>query len=164
MSPEPIPIDAELNALAAALEALAPARTQIDRDRLMFQAGQAAPQGRKGGCHAWIALAATLGLVAAGEAVMLARPLPPRAIEPMVAVHERGPATVVAAPVSPIEPSLALGQTAYERRAGQVLRYGLDGLPAAPMVGRLDAAPGPVPARQLLHEEVQRILDPGDAS
>ncbi len=37
----------------------------------------------------------------------------------------------------PIERSLSLGQTAYERLAAQVLRYGLDGLPASPTVASL---------------------------
>jgi hypothetical protein len=168
MPPEPIPTEPELNALAAALAGLAPARTRIDRDRLMFQAGQASAQASIGGGRPWIALAATLGLVAVGEAVLLARRPAPRATARLVAAAPPStsptPSPPPPPPRRPFEPSLALGQTAYERRVGQILRYGLDGLPAGPTFGDPDAAPERVPSRQLLREEVQRILDPGDAS
>jgi hypothetical protein len=166
MPREPIPTGPELNALAAALTALAPARTRIDRDRLMFRAGQASAQASIGGRRPWIALAATLALVAVGEAALLARRPASRATERRVVAAP--PSTSPTPPPPPLrrpfEPSLALGQTAYERRLGQILRYGLDGLPAGPTSGGLDAVPEPVASRQLLHEEVQRILDPGDPS
>jgi hypothetical protein len=164
MPPEPIPTEPELSALAAALAALAPAPTHIDRDRLMFQAGQAAGHASIGGRRPWIALAATLGLVAVGEAALLARRPAPWATHWRVVAASPSSSPTPPPPRRPIEPSLALGQTAYERRVGQILRYGLDGLPAAPTFGGPDVAPERVGSRQLLHEEVQRILNPGDAS
>ncbi len=176
MSPEPIWTDPELKAVAAALEALAPARSRIDRDRLMFQAGQASAQRVQRGRRALIALNVTLALAAAGEAVLLARRPAPRVVETVVAndkpvpvaVGAPGPGPPLLAPPStpprPFGPSFALGQTAHERLAGQVVRYGLDALPTALPIGSLDDTPGPIPSRQLLQEEVRRILDPGDAS
>ncbi len=64
----------------------------------------------------------------------------------------------------PIERSLSLGQTAYERLAAQVLRYGLDGLPASPTVASSASEPRPASSGQMLQEELHRLLDPGDHS
>ena len=178
MPPEPIGTDPELTAVAAALEALAPARSRIDRDRLMFQAGQASAQRVQRGRRSLIALTATLGLAAAGEAALLARRPAPLVVETEVANDKPVPVAVGASGPSPSPPivappsmslrplgrSFALGQTAHERLAGQVVRYGLDALPNALPIGSLDERTGPIPSRQLLQEEVRRILDPGDAS
>jgi hypothetical protein len=167
MPPEPIGTDPELNAVAAALEALAPARSRIDRDRLMFQAGQASAQRVPRGRRALIALNVTLALATAGEAALLVRRPAPPVVETVVASGPSPSAPLVAPPSMPprpFGPSFALGETAHERLAGQVVRYGLDGLPTAPPIGSLDAMPSPLPSRQLLQEEVLRVLDPGDAS
>jgi hypothetical protein len=176
MPPEPIGTDPELNAIAAALEALAPARSRIDRDRLMFQAGQARALRGQRGRSPLIVLTALLGLTTLGEAALLARRPAPRVAEARVANEKPLPVAIVASrPAAPraappsmsarsLGSSFALGQTAHERLAGQVLRYGLDALPAALPIGSIDDAPQPIPSRQLLLEEVRRVLDPGDAS
>jgi hypothetical protein len=175
-----VPSDPELNAIAAALSSLAPARSRLDRDRLMFRAGQASASAARPaapGREFWAAAAACLGLIASGEGALLAcRPVP-RIVERIVVVRQpapapaaptsgRGtgdeapaPATVVLAGTDP-----TLGRTARERLAGQVLRYGLDGLPAAPSAGWADGEPSPRPSRQWLHEELHNTLDPGDPS
>ena len=64
----------------------------------------------------------------------------------------------------PIEGSLSLGQTAHERQVAQVLRYGLDGLPASPTVASPASGPWPASSGQMLQEELRRLLDPGDPS
>jgi hypothetical protein len=64
----------------------------------------------------------------------------------------------------PIESSLSLGQTAYERQVAQVLRYGLDGLPASASVASPDSGPRPASSGQMLQEELRRLRDPGDPS
>jgi hypothetical protein len=175
MPPEPNLTDAELSTIASALRALEPARSRIDRDRVMFRAGQAAGRPPSGGGWFWIALAATLAVVAAGEAALLVRWPPPQRVDRLIVARESaasigpGPqnAMVAARPAGAdgsTEASPGLGQTASERLAGQVLRYGLDGLPAAPPSGWAATGAGSVTSRQLLREELQKIVDPGDAS
>jgi hypothetical protein len=73
---------------------------------------------------------------------------------------------VAARAVKPLPQDLdELGRTDYERLTGQVLRYGLDGLPTAP-VGTVQASSGPRPnpTRWLLQEELRKDLDLGDPS
>ena len=72
--------------------------------------------------------------------------------------------TVAAVPASSRATILSLGQTAHERLAGQVLRYGLDGLPASPTVASPASGPWPASSGQMLQEELRRLLDPGDPS
>jgi hypothetical protein len=169
------PIDPELNAIAASLGSLEPARSRIDRDLVMFRAGQASVRPSRLRRRAWNVIAASLALVALGEGVLLAHRPPPQIVERVVVVRE--PVTVPAPVVPsseqnvaetslPIERSLSLGQTPYERLAAQVLRYGLDGLPASPPVAASASASGPWPASsgQMLQEELRKLLDPGDPS
>ncbi len=172
VSPSP---DPELNAIEAALGSLEPARSRINRDLVMFQAGQASMRPSRLGLRAWNAIAAGLAIIALGEGVLLAHRPGPQIVERMVVIRE--PAAVPAPPPVnpphetrlaemleslPIERSLSLGHTAYERLTSQVLRYGLDGLSASPTL----AAPGsgPTSSGQMLQEELRRFLDPGDAS
>jgi hypothetical protein len=167
------PNDPELNAIAASLGSLEPARSRIDRDLVMFRAGQASVQPSRLHRRAWNVIAASLALVALGEGVLLAHRPPPQIIKEMVVVREPAPAPVVSLveqsvaeiPVSlPIESSLSLGQTAYERQVAQVLRYGLDGLPASASVASPDSGPRPASSGQMLQEELRRLRDPGDPS
>ena len=144
VSPSP---DPELNAIEAALGSLVPARSRIDRDLVMFRAGQASVRPSRLGLRAWNAIAASLAIIALGEGVLLAHRPPPQIVKEVVVIREPATApaplpvvppleqSVVEVPESlPIERSLSLGQTAYERLTSQVLRYGLDGLPASPTV------------------------------
>jgi hypothetical protein len=169
-SPEP-----ELNAIEAALGSLEPARSRIDRDLVMFRAGQASVRPSRWGRRAWNAIAASLALVALGEGVLLARRPPSRIVKEVVVVREPAPTpapvvppleqSVAEAPESfSSERSLSLGQTAYERRVAQVLRYGLDGLPASPRFASPDSGPWPASSGQMLQEELRRLLDSGDPS
>jgi hypothetical protein len=175
MSNEPISPapDPEMNAIEAALGALVPARSRIDRDLVMFRAGQASVRSSRSGLRAWTAIAASLALVALGEGVLLAHRPPPQIVEKVVVVRETVPVPIIASlqrsvaevPESlPIERALSLGQTAYERLAGQVLRYGLDGLPASPTVASPASGPSPASSGQMLQEELLRLLEPGEHS
>ncbi|GAC1450115.1 MAG: hypothetical protein NVSMB9_34370 [Isosphaeraceae bacterium] len=54
--------------IEAALRTLVPARSRLDRDRVMFLAGQAAARpSSRAGRRAWIGIAASLALSALGE-------------------------------------------------------------------------------------------------
>lgn len=176
MSQEHVSPDPELNTIEAALGSLAPARSRIDRDRVMFRAGQAAVRPSSSGRRTWVAIAASLALIALGEAAVLAHRPPPQVIETVVVVHEPettrvGPPpgrAVIPAPVLPeARPPggyLGLGQTTHQRLAGQVLRYGLDGLSAPPLAAWSDPEPWPAPSHHLRQEELRKILHPGDPS
>lgn len=176
MSHERITIDPELSAIEAALGSLVPARSRIDRDLVMFRAGQAAARAPSRSRRAWIACAASLGLVALAEALLLAHRPPQPIVErvvvarepakpPVEVPHESAVAAKPAAPVSGSSANeFALGRTAYERLAEQVIRYGLDGLPAPAATAWAPAQPRPAATRQVLQEEIRRAFDPGDHS
>ena len=168
-----IPNNPELNAIAASLGSLEPARSRIDRDLVMFRAGQASVRPSPWRRGAWNAIAASLALVALGEGVLLAHRPSPQVVERLVAVREPAPGPVVPLdepsaaemPVSlPSEAPLSLGQTAYERQVARVMRDGLDGLPASPTVASPDWVPRPTTAGEMLQEELRRLRDPGDPS
>ena len=152
---------------------LEPARSRIDRDLVMFRAGQASVRPSRLRRRAWNVIAASLALVALGEGVLLAHRPPPQIVKEVVVVREPAPAPVVPLveqsvaemPVSlPSESPFSLGQTAYQRQVAQVLRYGLDGLPASPTVASPDSGPRPATSGQMLQEELRRLRDPGDPS
>jgi hypothetical protein len=176
MSHEPIPPDPELNPIEAALDSLAPARSRIDRDRVMFRAGQATMRPTRPGPRVWMGITAGLTAIALGEAALLAYRPPPRIIERVVVVREPAPAPIHpplehAATQAPTPPtartttvSFGPGQIARERLAWQVLRYGLDGLPTPPSAERSGPERSPTFSRQLLQEELRGVLDPGDHS
>ena len=171
-SPAPEP---ELNAIEAALGSLEPARSRIDRDVVMFRAGQASVRRSRLGRHARDAIAASLALIALGEGVLLAHRPPPQIVREVVVIREPAPAPVPVVPPPelsvaevpeslPSESSLSLGQTAHERQVAQVLRYGLDGLPASPTVASPASESWPVSSGQMLQEELGKLRDPGDPS
>jgi hypothetical protein len=167
------PSEPEMTELESALRALAPAPSRLDRDRLMFRAGQASVRPSRLRRRARNVIAASLALVALGEGVLLARRPPPQIVKEVVVVREPAPApvapvvdqSVAEMPVSlPSESSLSPGHTAYERQVAQVMRDGLDGLPAFPTVASPDWVPRPATAGQMLQEELRRLRDPGDPS
>lgn len=176
MSNEPVSPDPELRAIEDALGSLAPAKGRLDRDRVMFRAGQASSPARTSGRGVWKAVAASCAIVALGEGALLAHRPAPAVIEKIVVVRElAAPSTIppratadVPSPAPRVaasdEVSFSLGRTEYERLAGQVLRYGLDGLPASPPSVWVDSEPWPAPSRQLLREQFRKALDSGDAS
>ncbi len=89
MSNEPVPPNRELKAVEAALGSLVPARSQIDRDLVMFRAGQASVRTSRSGRRTWHLIAASLAVVALGEGILLARRPPPQTVKEMVVVRAR---------------------------------------------------------------------------
>jgi hypothetical protein len=132
--------DVSLTTLENALAGLAPLPAALDRDRVMFRAGQASI--RRG--WAWPAATAILGLVAAGLGGVLALWRAPAPMERVVYVKvkvpvpqppspRRAPAalrTVGSAAPETVEPSPS--RNGYLQLQYQVLRWGLDGLPSLP--------------------------------
>ena len=154
---------AGLSDLETALAALAPVRGRLDRDRLMYEAGRASarPSPRK-----WMAVAASLALVAAGEGALLALRPEGRVVERVVVVREPAgppevrPVEVAEVVEAPAPRPLEVGPTDRDRLAWQVLRYGLDGLPTS----RASATSGPAPSMRALREEIGKVLELGDPS
>jgi len=166
--------DHDLIAFENALGSLAAGRSRLDRDRLMFQAGQASALNRPSpwGLTLWKTAASSFALIAFGEAMFLAsRPANPPVERVVVVVREPAPAPAPETVVPPVSPlptgrlSLPLGTTPSERLTAQLLRYGLDGLPA-PLSGRDPSlSDGPVPSsRQWLQTELHKLLEPGGPS
>jgi hypothetical protein len=122
--------DPELKAVEAALARLTPASPAVDRDRLMFRAGQAARPPRQ---WLWPTATAALALVSLGLTLLLAQ-------RPAVVFQERLVYVVVPPPPS-LDPPTAASTTdattsealaAYHRLQEQVLQHGLDGIPEPP--------------------------------
>lgn len=172
MSNEPVSPDPELKTIEEALGALTPVRGQLDRDRVMFRAGQASLGARTSGRGVWRAVAASCAIVALGEGALLVHRPAPTVIEKIVIVRDPvAPPSALADAKAPMprvtvpdDAPLSLGRTEYERLAGLVLRYGLDGLPAPPPSVWVDSEPWPAPSRQLLREQFRKALDSGDPS
>jgi hypothetical protein len=143
--PEP-PLDPELTALGAALGGLSPAPPELDRDRLLYEAGRRSVRPPRAfgwplAAGAFAALSAVLGLRLATA------PAPPgERLVVHVPVPAPAPAPGANAPDSPgsSEPAPRTDVLAAEPRPteapylwlrGQVLRLGPDGLPALPPAG-----------------------------
>jgi hypothetical protein len=136
--PEAMPPD--LNDLAKALQSLVPEAPRLDRDRLMFRAGQA--QVRR--WH-WPALALVTSTVAACLGLVLLLKAPPPPVERIVYVKVVEPAVSPSPPAVPTPPQPAVDmdapsnrddgrpiRLAYHRLQQLVLRVGLDSLPPLP--------------------------------
>ncbi|WZO95802.1 hypothetical protein EP7_002772 [Isosphaeraceae bacterium EP7] len=176
MPPEPASLDPDLNALESGLAALPPSRPRLDRDRLMYEAGRASV-GQTTNRHAWLAAACVTAL-AVVEGVLLVNRPGPRVVELLV-VDEPARATVPAAvksrpepipapvrsrPSSPLVDAFLGGETPYQRLTGQVLRFGLDGLPPSPPAAWAAVEDSPKTPREQLRDELRRALEPGDRS
>jgi len=175
-----VPPDPELNPIESALGRLAPARSRIDRDRLMFQAGVNSARSRFPGRWVWPSIAATLAVVALSESVVLAvRPGPS-----VVVVQQLAPVTedravrpdpvqiLIQAPPSQSseqEPWVPAGSATLGLR-WQVLRFGLEGLPdPPPLLSQADgSAPAPGADSEtpglLRRYELNKVLDLGGPS
>jgi hypothetical protein len=167
--------DPELTGIESALRSLAPTPVQIDRDRIMFRAGQASVQRRWNTQQLWPTIAVGLALVALGEGVFLTRrpSQSRRVVERIAVVREPAPSALSGSPEREISPSrdveldqdpVSLGQTNYQRLAGQVLRYGLDGLPASPQGGLPSAERWPSSSDRLSKDDISNLLNMGDPS
>jgi hypothetical protein len=172
-------LDPELAAVEAALDRLTPARSRLDRDRLMFEAGVASARSRSRGAWIWPSIAAGLAVVAISESIVLARRPEPRvlvvrqevaptrgAVAGPDAVHilvEARPSPEVRGRTNDLGGGEGLGL----RR--QVLRFGLEGLPDPPLLTQSDGS-GPVPgsppetSQPLRRYELNKVLDLGGPS
>jgi hypothetical protein len=141
--------DPELAGLEAALAALAPMPGRIDRDALLFRAGQVSVRGRS---WAWPATSVALGMVAVGLVFVLSFRPSPTPVERVVYVTVEKPGQPLPAAREPAAPALepestTPGQLAeqqspmnYLQRERQVVRWGLEGapdMPEAPSPSRL---------------------------
>jgi hypothetical protein len=165
--------DPNLAELAAALKALAPAPARLDRDRLLYRAGQVS--ARRTG-WLWPATAAAVVALAAGAltGALALRP-GPQTVERIVVVNKAMPAPLPvpprlppqappekpqAAPVPPVQ-SLSAEAVAretfpegYLRLRDQVLRWGVDALPSRPA----GAASGRRPTPTTVHDHLSDWL------
>jgi len=189
MSSQPDP-NPELKAVEAALGSLAPAPGRLDRDRVMYQAGRASVRRPSLARAGWPALAASLAVLALGEAAALSTRPSVRYVDRVAVVREPATPTPPPAPAIIPEPepeperqlardaapetlrlpflALTRAETDYQKLRARVLRDGLDGLPEPPAYR---AQPGGRPAGRaiesasaLLRSEVDAILNPGDPS
>ena len=136
----------DVKELEAALVALVPAAPAIDRDRLMFRAGQASARSQP---RLWQVSTAALALVSAGLVTTLVlRPAPepivklmrvPQIVDPSPEANE-APTPVEFTSAPSYEPEVPR-QAAYLRMARDVLRWGLDGLGQAPAAPPARAQP-----------------------
>ncbi len=100
MSIEP-PEGAELTEIEAALLALAPSPSRLNRDRLMFEAGARSRSAVLRRRWLWPSIAAGLAALVLGESAMLARRPAPQVIERVVVVRE--PVEPTPSPIRPAE-------------------------------------------------------------
>lgn len=178
------PSDPELTALESALRDLIPARSRLDRDRLMFEAGRASvePSTSSRGRWAWPSLAASLAVVAITEGAVLASRPAPRVVERVVIVKEKpalpaeeGPPVVILSQAPPPAPSRGAEPSWPSESASlglrrQVLRFGVEGLPELPPLlthsGDLSTPSVALPESSAASRrlEYQDVLNSGDPS
>ena len=135
--------DPKLAALEKSLGALVPVPGRIDRDQLLFRAGQASVRSRP---WLWPATTALSIVVAAGLATGLALRPAPAPVERVVYVPVSRPAKFsapkpsadasesIARVDSPTEDAgnLWAGSAEYIRERNQAIRWGVESLPPAP--------------------------------
>ncbi len=175
-----VPPDPELNPIESALGRLAPARSRIDRDRLMFQAGVISAKAQSLRRWVWPSIAVSLAVVALSESVALAvRPMPSVVVVQQLAPVAEDRAVrpdpvqiLIQAPPSQSseqEPWVPAGSATLGLRR-QVLRFGLEGLPdPPPLLSQADgAAPAPGAGSEtpglLRRYELNKVLDLGGPS
>jgi hypothetical protein len=144
--------DPKLAALEKLLAALVPAPGRIDRDQLLFRAGQASVRVRP---WLWPSSAAFLAVIALGLGAALAfRPAPSIQERIYVAVSESRPSvTDSTTVVSPSTVSRAqdgnlenvgeawIGSEGYLHDRNQVIRWGVDALPPSPSIASASETP-----------------------
>ncbi|MBI1917027.1 MAG: hypothetical protein HYS12_20145 [Planctomycetes bacterium] len=149
--------DAGLSTLEEALGRLTPLPGSLSRDRVLFEAGRASARpGRR-----WPLLAATSSLLATVLGLLLlARPAPSvvertvlvRVSEPsarsFIPPREPSPDVPVTDQTDPTIPVFAPAETDYLRRRQEVLRWGVDVLPAAAPRSRSSQPLTPAELRQ----------------
>jgi len=175
-----VPPDPELNPIESVLGRLSPARSRIDRDRLMFQAGVNSAKAQSPRRWVWPAIAASLAVVALSEsAALVTRPGPSLLVvqQPAPVVQDRAvkpePVQILVqappAPSSEQETWLPAGNEAMGLRR-QVLRFGLEGLPELPSLLSQSDGAGPASGAGsetpglLRRYELNKVLDLGGPS
>ena len=138
-----VPTDPELSPIESALGKLTPARSRIDRDRVMFQAGVLHARADSRRRWVWPSIAATLAVVALSESVALAVRPGPR----VIVVQRTAPAPESRPPEPEPVQILSQSDSSAIRRGSalvlrrwrgalrcrrQVLRFGVEGLPDPP--------------------------------
>ena len=132
--------DPTLAGLEAALAALAPMPGRIDRDALLFRAGQASVP-RRG--WAWPGAAATLGVLAATLGALLAVRPAATPVERVIHVYvkEAAPPTANVPDPAPVPSAFALPSDViasheppinYLQLEKQIMRWGLEAMPDTP--------------------------------
>jgi hypothetical protein len=136
------PLDPEVNALANALAHLQPRPAMLDRDALLFRAGQAsASRGWKWPLAAFASLLIAVGL----GVTLLVRPQPivserivyiqvPVAAVETTTEPKPEPPTPVVVEWTLHEAETPLPLSNYQRLEEHLLRWGFDGLPTAPHI------------------------------
>jgi hypothetical protein len=172
------PLDPEFASIEAALGKLVPARSRLDRDQLMFQAGAISTRPGARSRWVWPSMAAMLAVVALSESVALAvRPNPQVVVVQMPKAEpaaETKSVQVVPVEILSQSPSAQPTQTEAWLPAAneavalkrQVLRFGLEGLPdAPPLVSRSsdEARTNDVP-ELLRRYEIDKFLIKGGPS
>jgi hypothetical protein len=172
------PLDPELEAVESALGRLAPARSRLDRDRLMFEAGVLSVRSGSRRGWVWPSIAAGLAVMAVSESFVLATRPDPHVV---VVRQEAAPArrAVEPEPVQILVGGRPSASQEEDSRIGgggeglglrrQVLRFGIEGLPDPSLLtqsGSTDAAPREVPeaAEPLRRYELNKVLNPGGPS
>ena len=171
-----VPPEPEPSEIESALARLTPARSRIDRDRVMFQAGMMQAQTASRRPWVWPSIAATLAVVALSESAMLAvRPGPQAVIAQQAQpAAESRPTAPAPEPVQILSQSPAAepeqpgmwysggGESLALRR--QVLRFGIDGLPELPpLLSQSDVPPTESP-RTLRRDQLNKLLETGGPS
>jgi hypothetical protein len=172
------PLDPELRIIEDALGRLAPARSRLDRDRLMFQAGMLSVRSPARHRWVWPSIAAALALLAMSETIVLAVRPGARVVLVQAPAPEEQPVSPrplellsEAEPSRSTEPDVWLpGDSAGLGLKRQVLRFGLEGLPDPPplLTQARRSAPGPPsdtdPDAPLRRYEIDKVLDLGGPS
>lgn len=182
--------EAELTEIEAALGSLAPAPSRLDRDLVLFRAGQARPvRSRPTSSRLWPALAASLAALAIVQGVMLAARPGPRVVERIVYIAtpaapsvSQTPAPAVAEAESQAGPPaevMILSRADGRRRAPEstwpeffhylqmrqdILKGGVDALPEPPPLAMFAGGKAPQSSRELLQTELESLLTPGNPS
>ncbi len=133
--------DGELKGLERSLAGLRPAPAGIDRDELMFKAGQAAATGRAGLAPNAAVLAVLVAAFAGAGTTWLARPAAPERIV-QVTVEKPVLRVVELSPMMPAgeRPERSVARADYLELRDRVLAEGMDALPPLGPAG--GAAPG----------------------
>jgi hypothetical protein len=145
------PHNRELENLASALASLAPSAGRLDRDQVLFRAGQASARRRR---WPWPVASAALAALALGLGVVAVRNREPRAVERIVYVPS--PLPVSPSPISRNEPFASAADSespgtdspptsplSYYRLEQVASRWGVDGLPipGSDTIGEADTKP-----------------------